>query len=159
MKKKKVNSKYLLLSFVVVFAVAFAGSIFTSNGANSFWYQTVKPAITPPSLVFSIVWSVIFFLIAISLYLFLTSVRNKTHKLKLEIIFAVNLLLNFLWSLFYFGSRNPSLAFFDLILIWLSIIMLIFIGWKENKKAALLLVPYLLWVSFAGVLNYLSAFG
>jgi tryptophan-rich sensory protein len=158
---KKISWKFLILSFVVVYAVAFAGGVFTSKGVNSFWYLTVKPSITPPNWVFPVVWNILFFLIAVSLYLVLVHKENKKGKsarLKAEIAFSINLVLNFLWSFLYFYLRNPTLAFFDLILMWLSIAAMIYFSYKISKKTAWLLVPYLLWVAFAGVLNYLSAF-
>lgn len=156
MKKIKINWKLLILSFIMVYSVAFLGSILTSTGVNSFWYQTIKPSITPPNWIFITVWNILFFLIALSLYLSLINVKNKLLKTKLKIVFGVNLILNTLWSLFYFNLRNPIWAFFDLIVLWLSIISMIYVTWKINKKSAWLLVPYLLWVSFAGILNFLS---
>ena len=129
------------------------------NSVNSSWYESIRPSITPPNWVFPVVWNILFFLIAISLYLSLITVKDKTLKLKLKIVFGINLFLNVLWSFFYFYLKKPDFAFFELIFLWLSIISMIYITWKINKKSAWLLVPYLLWVSFAGILNYLSAFG
>lgn len=160
MKKifKKINWKNLIISFLVVFATAFLGSLFTSKGVQSFWYWTVRPSITPPNWVFPIAWGILFFLIFISLYLCLTSAKNKKVSSKIELVFGINLILNFLWSFFFFGLRSPLFGFIDLILLWLSIIAMIFVTRKINKKASWLLIPYFLWVSFAGVLNYLSLF-
>ena len=75
------------------------------------------------------------------------------------ILFSVNLLLNVLWSFSFFFLQNPTLAFIDLIILGLSIIAIILFVKKIEKKSAWLLVPYLLWISFAGILNYLIAFG
>jgi tryptophan-rich sensory protein len=155
---KKLDWKTLILSFFIVYATALAGSIFTSPGVKSFWYQTVRPSITPPDLVFPIVWNILFFMIFVSLYLSLTNSRNKHVQSKIEIVFGINLVLNFLWSVLYFGLRNPLLAFIDLILLAFSIASIIFIVRKINRKAAWLLAPYLIWVCFAGILNYLSIF-
>lgn len=156
-KKVKINWKLLILSFAVVYATAFIGSLLTMNSVNSSWYQSIKPSITPPNWVFPIAWNILFFLISLSLYLSLVSAKKK-FRLKLEIVFGVNLLLNIFWSFFYFFLKKPVFAFFDLILLWLSIIAMIYIAAKADKKSALLLFPYLLWVTFAGILNYLSAF-
>ncbi len=156
--KKRINWNILILSFVLVYVVALAGGIFASKGINTFWYQTIKPPITPPNWVFPVVWNILFFLIAISLYFSLTTVKDKKSELKIEFVFAINFFFNFLWSLFYFYLRNPFIAFFDLIFLWLSIIAMIYFTYKINKKSAWLLIPYLLWVSFAEVLNYLSVF-
>jgi translocator protein len=154
--KKRINFKILVLSFIIVYSFAFLGSILTLKSVNSEWYDSIKPSITPPNWVFPVIWNILFFLIALSLFLSLTKAKNKNLKWKIKSIFGINLSLNVLWSFFYFYLKQPLYAFFDLILLWLSIIFMIYLVWKINKKSAWLLVPYLLWVTFAGVLNYLS---
>jgi translocator protein len=157
-KVQKVHKlKIFVLSLVVVYLSAFIGSLFTSMNTDSEWYQSIRPAITPPNYVFPIVWNILFFLIALSLY-FAWINSNEKQKIKVAIVFGVNLILNILWSVFYFGMQKPNYAFFELIVLWFSIISMIALTARINKKSAWLLVPYLLWVSFAGVLNYLSAF-
>ncbi len=153
--KYQINWRIFFVSVIVVFFIAFLGSLFTTPQVDTEWYQSIKPEITPPSYVFPIVWNVLFLMIAMSLY-FSWINSSKVLKKKVAFAFGLNLFLNVLWSFFYFGMRNPALAFFDLIALWLSIILLIAITYKIKKTAAYLLIPYLLWVSFAGVLNYLS---
>jgi len=115
-----------------------------------------RPTITPPNYVFPIVWNILFFLIALSLYFAWTSNKTKKkYKPKIARIFVINLLLNALWSYFFFTLKNPLIALADLILIWITIIAMIYTTKKVSKTSAWLLVPYLLWVSFAGVLNWL----
>jgi benzodiazapine receptor len=156
--KKKVNWKVLIISLIIVYAVAFIGSLFTSSNVNTNWYESIKPAITPPSFVFPIVWNILFFLIALSLY-FAWIKANKKQKQKIAIIFGINFFLNVLWSVFFFTMKNPLLSFFELVLLlWPSILVMILLTWKIKKLSAYLLIPYLLWVSFAGILNYLMAF-
>lgn len=140
--------KLLLYSFIIVFFVGFIGSLFTNTGSG--WYDGVRPSITPPNFVFPIVWNLLFLMIVFSMY-FVWKKRKDLVK-----FYIINLLFNGLWTVFYFGLKNVLLAFIDLILIWGSIIYLIFIVWKVDKRASVLLIPYLLWVSFAGILNYLS---
>lgn len=152
----KVDWRTLFLSLVTVFSTGLLGSLFVSRGVKSFWYMTVRPSITPPNWVFTLVWVILFILISISLYFCLTCARNRKTCLRVEFLFAINLLLNFLWSFFYFWLRKPLFAFFDLIALWISIVAIIYYSWNINRKAALLLIPYLLWVTFAGLLNYLS---
>jgi tryptophan-rich sensory protein len=89
------------------------------------------------------------------LYLALTS-SKKNPKKKIVWIFGANLFLNMLWTFLFFGLQRPVLAYFELILFWVSIWVLIFEVYSIDKKASLILIPYLLWVTFAGVLNYLS---
>jgi tryptophan-rich sensory protein len=156
--KKGIAWSILFWCFVAVFSVAFLGSILTSQGLKDGWYASVKPAITPPNWVFPIVWTFLFVLITISLYISLVSIKNKKITLKIYYLFGINFLLNVLWTFFYFCLRKPALAYFDLILLMISIAILISFTWRINKKSAWLLIPYLLWVGFAGILNYLSAF-
>ncbi len=150
---KKIRWKVLLSSLIIVAIVAYLGSLFTSSNTQSDWYQQIKPSITPPNYIFPIAWTILFIFIAISLYFSWTSSKDKV---KIAVVFSINFLLNILWSIFYFGMRNPSLAFVEIIFLWLSILWLLITTYKVNKKAFYLLLPYLLWVSFASVLNYLS---
>lgn len=156
-KTKKVNWKVLIICLAVVYLTAFLGSLFTSPNTSTEWYNSIKPSITPPGFVFPIVWNVLFFLIALSLYFAWTSAKKK-QKSKIAIIFGINLLLNILWSVIFFGLKLVTLAFFELILLWFSIIFVIFITRKINKISPWVLAPYLIWVTFAGVLNFLIAF-
>lgn len=158
MKKHKINLKTLIISFAVVFLTALIGSFFTGSETKSQWYESIKPSITPPNYVFPIVWNILFFLIALSLYLSFVSAKTKILQTKVKMIFALNLLFNLLWSYFFFTLKNPLIAFFDLLILWITILLMIFLVKKINKTAAFLLVPYLLWVSFAGILNFLMAF-
>lgn len=148
------NEKILFYSFLAVLATSLIGSYFTK--INS-WYESVKPAITPPSIVFPIVWTTLFILIAISMYFALTNSKGFLKTIITK-IFLINLCLNILWSWLFFTLHMPTLAFIDLILMWISIIILIKINWKTSKLSSWLLLPYALWVTFAGLLNYLIAF-
>ena len=152
--KKGFNWKVLLISLVIVYAIAFVGSLFTSSQTNSDWYLQNRPAITPPNYFFPIVWNILFFLIAFSLYLAWTSSKKK-QKNKIAFVFGINLFLNALWSYLFFKLQLPKIALIELILLWFTIWIMIFTTYKINKKSSYLLIPYLLWVSFAGILNYL----
>lgn len=153
--KKKVNIKVLIICLAVVYAVALAGSLFTSGNTNSEWYESVRPAITPPNWIFPVVWNVLFFLIALSLY-FAWVNSKKDKKRKIALVFGINFALNILWSVFYFGMQNPLFAFYEIFFLEASIAAMIYTTYKIEKKSAYLLVPYFLWVGFAIVLNYLS---
>ena len=153
--KKKINWKVLIASLIVVYLVAAAGSVFTAGNTSGEWYDSIKPSITPPGWVFPIVWNILFFLIALSLYFAWTNAEGKSKK-KVALVFVINFMLNIAWSFFYFFLKNPALAFADIIFLEASIITMIIVTSKTNRKAAYLLIPYLLWVGFASVLNYLS---
>lgn len=151
-KTKKINWKILIISLVIVYLVAFLGSIFTTKTVSSDWYTLNKPSITPPSYIFPIVWNILFFLLALSIYF---SWKNLKNKKNIIILFGINLILNLVWSVFFFGMKNPSYAFIDLILLWISILSLIIFNWKNSRISSYLLIPYFLWVTFAGILNLL----
>jgi tryptophan-rich sensory protein len=158
MKKrmKGINWKVLIVSLIIVYLVAFVGSLFTSPVTDSEWYDSIKPSITPPGWVFPIVWNILFFLIALSLYFSWINSDGKETRKKIILVFGINFILNIFWSVLYFGLKNPFYAFIEIFLLWISIVSMIYVSYKIDKKAGWLLVPYLLWVSFAIVLNYLS---
>jgi len=152
------NKKWLVfvVSLVIVYGIAFIGNLFTSSAVQSSWYQQIRPSITPPNYVFPIVWNILFFLIGLSLAFSWINSKNKKQRKIVAFAFGFNLFLNVLWSVLYFGLKNPTWAFVDIILILFSIIWMILVVRKINKKATWMLVPYLLWVSFASILNFLS---
>jgi translocator protein len=151
-KSKKLNWKVLILSFIIVFAVAFIGSLFTDIGP---WYESIKPSIAPPNYVFPVVWTILFLLIALSFYIALATGKQKKNIIG---VYGVNFILNILWSYLFFTLKLPLFAFIEIIFLAISIILMISISLKMDKKAAYLLIPYLLWVLFATLLNYLIAF-
>lgn len=156
---KKIDWKILISSFLFIFLSAFIGSVFISSQVNSDWYKEISPSITPPNWVFSVVWTILFFLIASSFYFSLTNVKDRVLKLNVKIIFGVNLFLNISWSFLFFYLQEPLFAFFDLILLWVSILIMISVTWRISRLSSWLLVPYSLWVGFAGIINYLIIFG
>jgi len=156
--KSKINFKVLITSLITVYLIGFIGGQFTSMATASQWYLSIKPSITPPDFVFPIVWNILFLLIAISLYLVWTKAKDKREKQEISLAFGINLALNLLWSIFYFGMRSPFLALIELIFLIGSIKIMMKVTAKIYKPAYYLLLPYLLWVIFAAVLNYLSVF-
>lgn len=149
----------LLLFFkciIIVYIIALIGSILTSSNVKSGWYESIKPAITPPNWVFPVVWNILFFMIAFSMFFAWRSAKSKKARNKVAVVFGINLFLNALWSLLFFGMQNPLLGFIDIILVELSIIAMIIVLWRINKTSPYLLIPYLLWVSFASVINFLA---
>jgi translocator protein len=150
----KIKYNVLISCLVIVYLIAFIGSLFTSGNTNSEWYFNNKPSITPPNYVFPIVWNILFFLIALSLY-FAWLKANKKQKKKVAFVFGLNLILNALWSFLFFKLQQPVWAFVDLLLLLATIIGMVYVAGKIDKKAGWLLVPYLVWGVFAGILNLL----
>lgn len=150
--RKMINWKVLILSILLVFLIAFIGSLFTSGNTNSQWYLENKPSFTPPNIVFPIIWSILYLLIALSLYFTWIKAKNRERK-KIVIIFGINLLANALWSYLFFSIENPLISFIDILIILFSTIGMILIAGRIDKKARWMLIPYLLWICFATILN------
>lgn len=147
-------NKYLklLISIIIPLTIGFLGSFFTKTGEGS-WYSLInKPVFNPPNYLFGPVWTTLFVLIGISFYLIWQKGFGKNKQLVIG-IFGLQLLLNFLWSFFFFGLENPLIALFDIFLLIIVIIINIIIYYRINKWSGILLIPYLLWVCFATILN------
>jgi translocator protein len=158
-KRKKTNSgiswKILLSCLLTVAFMAIIGNSFSGGAQTSSWYDSIRPAITPPGYVFPIVWSILYLMIAVALY-FSWKSAGRADKRAVALTYGINLLANALWTLFFFGMKNPALAMADIVIIWFSILAMMQVSKKIDKRAFYLLVPYLLWVSFASILNYLA---
>jgi translocator protein len=151
---KKINFNVLFLCLVGVYSAGVLGGFFTSQNVETIWYQKIRPYITPPDWAFSVVWNVLFFLIALSLYfVWLKTGKDKKQKKKIIIVYAINLFLNVLWVFLFFIVRNPMAAMIELVVLWLSILYMIVFVHKIDKKAGFFLAPYALWVAYAAMLN------
>jgi len=153
----KINNFLKLVIAVVACEVAgIIGSVFTMPSIPTWYAGLAKPALNPPAWVFGPVWTILFALMGISLFLIWKSISSVTQKERRVgiILFFVQLALNMLWSIIFFGLHNPGVAFVDIILLWLAILATIITFAKISKLAAWLLVPYILWVSFAAYLNF-----
>ena len=146
--------KWLKLIFAILISqlAGIIGSLFTITSTNS-WYTTIiKPSFNPPNWIFGPVWTLLYLLMGISLYLILTTKKSKNRKIGLYLFFT-QLVLNTLWSILFFGLQSPLFAFIEIIILWLAILLTIIYFYKINKKASYLLIPYILWVTFAAILN------
>ena len=155
MQRSKIGEILILFSSIIICQLAgIIGSLFTAPSIP-LWYANInKPSFNPPSWVFAPVWTTLYLLMGIALFL----VWRKGLKRKdLKIAFAVfifQLILNTLWSILFFGLKSPFVAFIEIVLLWISILISIILFFRISKVAGALLIPYLLWVSFASVLNF-----
>jgi translocator protein len=146
------NFAKLLIAIGVSELAGIFGSVFTVSAIPT-WYATLaKPALNPPSWVFGPVWATLYLLIGISLWLVWKS--SSKEKSKAIWLFAFQLALNAIWSPIFFGAQSIGSALAVIVLLWAAIVLTILIFKKISRIAAWLLVPYLLWVSFASYLNY-----
>lgn len=144
---------FTYIGFIVLCQVAgIIGSIFTTSSVRG-WYTTIqKSPLNPPSWIFAPVWTSLFILMGISVSIIWFSEKNDLRKKSLQIFF-IQLILNTFWSIIFFGMKNPMLAFVEIVVLWFAILYTIILFRKINRKASCLLVPYILWVSFASYLN------
>ena len=147
---KKISWSTVAVVALVMVLVSLTGASFTQIGE---WFQSLsKPSFQPPNWLFAPVWTILYLFIGISAYLIYTS-KKEGSRIVLTIL-AANLVLNVLWSFFFFTQHNLLLALIDLILLWITIVVIIAKARQISRLSVWLFVPYLLWVSFAGVLNY-----
>ncbi len=146
-------AKPIALAFVAAIIASAAGALSTDIGP--WYYALVKPSWQPPDWLFGPVWTTIYACAAIAASLAWLRAPNRSQRTTLLIAFAVNLGLNILWSLLFFRMQRPDFALYQVGFLWLSIVVLIAIMWNYSRTSSLLLLPYLLWVSFAAYLNFI----
>lgn len=145
--------KKLLIAMTGPLLAGFIGSIFTFEAIPTWYAELTKPSFNPPNWLFGPVWTTLYIMMGISLYLVWTRDGGKRLKRAALWFFFFQVFLNTLWSILFFGLKSPILAFIEIIMLWLSIGMTIILFQKFSRLAAQLLLPYLLWVSFATILN------
>ena len=148
----RTHSTTLLLAFVAVcLAVGAAGSFATMQSVTT-WYPTLaKPAWNPPAAVFGPVWTMLYILMGIAGWLAWTT--GTAERTRTMIPFGIQLALNAAWSFLFFGLRQPGWAALEILLLWLAIVWTVISFKKVRTVCAVLLAPYLLWVTFAAALN------
>ena len=152
MKPKEIAK---LLGFIFLCQLAgIIGSVFTFQAIPGWYAQLVKPEFSPPNWVFGPVWITLYTLMGISAYMiYKKGFEKKNVKLALS-FFGGQLILNALWSILFFGLQSPLSALVCIIALLLMILATMVLFWRISKNAALLMIPYVLWVSFASILNY-----
>lgn len=142
--------------FVIValcLAVGGLGAVITTPEING-WYRSIaKPTWNPPDWVFGPVWTTLYVLMAIAAWLVWKPLGMKEGATPLT-LFAIQLALNFAWSWIFFGLHQPGWAFAEIVILWLTILATIVAFFCRSRTAGWLLIPYLAWVTFAGVLNF-----
>ena len=149
---KKFNIFKLISCLVLTVGLGGAGGYFTVNEIKSWFVTLNKPSFNPPNYLFGPIWSLLYFLMGISLYLIWQQPRSTQRKQAIT-IFLIQFALNVSWSFIFFKQHQILWALVDIIALWLFILITILSFAKLNKTAALLLVPYISWVSFATLLN------
>jgi len=143
----------LIISIAIAQGAGIIGSIFTVASVKTWYLDIVRPEWNPPSWIFGPVWITLYTLMGIAAYLIWQVREVEGAKLAL-VVYGIQLALNALWSVLFFGLKNPGLAFAEILILLVFIIATTILFWKINTWAGVLLVPYLAWASFATFLNY-----
>lgn len=143
----------LVLAILICQLAGIIGSVFTISSIPTWYASLNKPFFSPPNSIFGPVWVILYTLMGISLYIVWKSKVNKRLKTPALRFFYIQLILNSLWSILFFGLKSPLLAFIEILVLLIMIAATIVKFYKISPPSAYLLAPYLLWVTFASVLN------
>lgn len=153
----KVNGKRnipaLIISIIISVGLG-ALSGYLGMFHNKTYEGLIKPNFTPPSWVFGVVWPILYILMATAAYRVWLKSKSETNSIGALILYGIQLLLNFIWSILFFRLRLIGLSFIELMLMLVFILLTTFAFFKQDKLAGLLMLPYIAWVCFAGVLDY-----
>jgi tryptophan-rich sensory protein len=148
------NSYRLIISLVATQLAGLAGSFFAMSAFKEWYPSLIKPALLPPDWVFSVIWPFLYLFMGIAVFLiWKEGVEREGVKVALE-LYVIQLFLNALWPVIFFGMKDVALALFDVIVLWLTVDFTIYLFSKISKLAMYLLLPYLVWISYAIFLNY-----
>jgi translocator protein len=142
----------LLVSLILPLSVGAVAGIFTAQGVQE-WYLTLnRPSFNPPNWIFAPVWTTLYILMGISLFLIWKMEISKARNLAI-LAFTIQLLFNFSWSFIFFYFNMLGIALAEIILLWISIVIMLVLFYRIKPITAYMNIPYLLWVSFASALN------
>lgn len=152
--KTNINWLWLFAMVLICQTAGIIGSVFTFSAIPEWYRDLVKPTFSPPNWLFAPVWTILYTLMGISVYLVQSSAKKSRLAKMASVIFWIQLVINSLWSIVFFGMRDIGLALIVIILL-LTLVTFLTIKFKDiNKTASLLLLPYLIWISFAAILNF-----
>lgn len=146
------NFFLLFLCVLFVLGIGFLSGFATMESVNGWYITLAKPSFNPPNYLFGPVWTTLYFLMGISIYLILKSPASK-EKNKAILFFCIQLLLNFCWSFIFFYFKFLGIALLEIIALWIFILLMIIQFKKVKPVSSYLQIPYLIWVTFALVLN------
>lgn len=143
-----------MIAIVVSEGAGAIGSVFTVSAIPNWYAGLAKPALNPPGWIFAPVWTALYALMGIAAFLVWKKGLEKKEVKAALATFSVQLFLNAMWSILFFGLHDPFFALVDIVFLWIAILWTIIAFYKISRAAAYLLLPYLLWVTFAAYLNY-----
>ena len=143
----------LVGSILIAQSAGAIGSLFTIQNIPT-WYATLnKPSFSPPNYLFGPVWITLYFMIGVAFFLVWKNQGSVSIKVPV-VVFSIQMVLNAAWSIIFFGMKSPMFAFFEIVVLWVFIVLCMVTFYPVSRAATWLLMPYFLWVSFASVLNF-----
>jgi translocator protein len=155
MNEKRNRIVKLVVSILLPQAAGAIGALCTASSIPSWYADLEKPWFNPPNWIFGPVWTILYIMMGAALYLVWRNGLADRKRKTAVALFAVQLALNLLWSILFFGMRSPLAGLVEIAFLWVFILAALMAFYRVSKSAGLLLAPYLLWVSFAAVLNYM----
>ena len=154
---KRVNVLKLIVAIAIPLAIGMVSSFITKDAMMSF-NAMKKPQLSPPGILFPIVWSILYVLMGLSSYIIYSfnpdnNIFLKKARKEWIVLYSIQLVFNFIWSIIFFKFSLYFMAFIWLLILWVLVMILIINSMKLNRLAGYLLVPYLIWITFAGYLN------
>lgn len=148
------NILKLAVSIGMSLSMGVIGAIFTSSSVNTWYANLNKPSFNPPNWLFGPAWTTLYVLMGVAFYLVWREGFQKKEVKVASALFVFQLILNAGWSFFFFGLRSPAYGLVEIVILWVAIIFTIFSFSLVSRASALLMLPYILWVTFATLLNY-----
>ena len=151
---KKGDIVKLVISILIPLIVGFTSALATLGSISTFFDVLNKPAWTPPAWAFGPIWTILYILMGIALFLvWRKGFERRDVKIAIG-VFALQLILNFFWTIIFFGLRSLSGGLIEIVFLWIAILVNIILFYRISKAAGVLLIPYIVWVTIASYLNY-----
>jgi tryptophan-rich sensory protein len=147
------KKSYLAVFFWIIITLAVGLAAGMVSRPDTWYFALSKPSWNPPAWIFAPVWILLYALMGAAAG-FIWQRRAVSQSTPALSLYVIQLILNIIWPLIFFGMHNPGLAFAEICLLWLAIMATLFTFWRVYRPAGILLIPYILWVSFATVLNF-----
>lgn len=149
----KLSPGLLAVAVVIPLCIGGLAAMLTGDMMKEYFFLN-KPPLSPPGWVFPLVWTLLYVMMGIASYLVMDSGADRNLIVKAFIFYGIQLLLNFFWSILFFNFSLYLVAFVELIAMWVTVMITAVLFFRVSTSASVLMVPYILWLSFAAYLNF-----
>lgn len=143
----------LIVSLVICGVAAYSGSLFTTPKITTWYARLVKPSFNPPEWIFGPVWTALYLLLGVAAFIIWQQGLDQLRVKRALMAFLLQLVLNVLWSFVFFGMESTLGGLILIIVLWGAILLTVILFFRQSRQAGWLLIPYIVWVTFATVLN------